>query len=413
MLPFQPVQPFAVGIGCQRGLGRFGQLREVPRVTRAHVLLLARRGEPLERVLAHRLEHREPRAAAGSRSRLCCASAPSSGAPIEHTSRAAASSQPPAKTASRANAARSGSASSRWLQSIVARSVRWRSGASRGPPAASVEPPRQAASSIAAGARHAAARRGQLDRQRQPVEPAADLRDRAGASSSTKPVAGGPRSRDEQLDRGGVARGARRLGQGQRRDRVLVLAVEAQQRPARDQHLQRRRRRRAAGDDRRGRVDVLEVVEHEQRPARREVVAERLDDRPIGALGDPERVARSRRRRARGPRGRERDEVDAVREAVREVGRGLDREPRLARAARPGERDEPDVVAAQQRHDLGDRRRAGRPATSPAPAGAARPQLRRSPRGSRPGGGSPACSSRSSGPGSSPSSSTSVRRAAR
>ena len=70
-------------------------------------------------------------------------------------------------------------------------------------------------------------------------------------------------------------------------------------------------------------ADVLEVVEDEQRP-------------PIGVVGlrEPERLQGDRENEPRVGQARERDEVDTVRELVRELGRDLQRQARLARAAR-------------------------------------------------------------------------------
>ena len=114
------------------------------------------------------------------------------------------------------------------------------------------------------------ARRGQLDRQRQPVQPADDLGDGLGIlrrQGEARPQR--LRARDEQGD-GVVARqlGQRwqrhRIGHRQRLDLVLVLGLQAEPRPARGQHLQFRRRGQQIGHQRRRRQQVLEVVEQQQ-----------------------------------------------------------------------------------------------------------------------------------------------------
>ena len=116
------------------------------------------------------------------------------------------------------------------------------------------------------------------------------------------------------------------LGLGERRHRVLDLALDAQELAARDEQ-----REVGAGLDERGelgrRLDhLLEVVEQEQQLALADVLgeavlgAERLRDR----LGDERRVAE---------RG-EPDPEDARLVLGHELGGGLEREPRLARAAR-------------------------------------------------------------------------------
>ena len=88
------------------------------------------------------------------------------------------------------------SSSRSWLQAIVARSVRCRSGASRAPPVSSGSRCSSRSSSVAGGSTlHA--RRGQLDRQRQAVEPRADRRD----ESDGRRRARAPRALGEQRHR--------------------------------------------------------------------------------------------------------------------------------------------------------------------------------------------------------------------
>ena len=99
------------------------------------------------------------------RTRLLSTSDWSTSSPSPHTASAASSVKPPENTARLANRRCSASSSSSWLHSIVARSVRWRSGASRAPPvsrgsarssrarssAGASMPTRAAASSTASG----------------------------------------------------------------------------------------------------------------------------------------------------------------------------------------------------------------------------------------------------------------------
>ena len=93
-------------------------------------------------------------------------------------SSAASSVQPPAKTARRANRSCSAGVSRSWLQAIVARSVRCRSGADREPPASRGSRCSSRSSSDRQRERlHASGR--QLDRERQAVEAPADLGDLA------------------------------------------------------------------------------------------------------------------------------------------------------------------------------------------------------------------------------------------
>ncbi len=135
------------------------------------------------------------------------------------------------------------------------------------------------------------------------------------------------------------------LRHSQRRHRILVLAGEVKGGTAGDEHLQPRRRREQLGDDRRGGVDVLEVVEHEQQRRWTEGLLQRLhagaDSERLGDRADDERGI--------GERG-EIDE-DRVVELGEKLSRRLDREPRLARPARPRERQQADVIGAQARSD--------------------------------------------------------------
>ena len=84
--------------------------------------------------------------------------------------------------------------------------------------------------------------------------------------------------------------------------------------------------------------DLLEVVEHEQQLRRSPMCA-------ASAVLARRASARSSRRRARVAQRCEPDPEDAGRELGDELGRRLDREPRLAGAARPGQRDEASAVA--------------------------------------------------------------------
>jgi len=124
----------------------------------------------------------------------------------------------------------------------------------------------------------------------------------------------------------------------------LALHVEALTRRRQQRDLRR------SLDDRpeqtRAVDQVLEVVEHQQRGPLREIVeklllrreaAVRAVHRELDRLGDSRRQELGRRHRD------ERDEMHAVRVALDPAGGSLEREPRLARAARP---DESEQVAA-------------------------------------------------------------------
>ena len=95
------------------------------------------------------------------------------------------------------------------------------------------------------------------------------------------------------------------------------------------------------GDDRGRGDDLLEVVEDEQEALVAQPVGERFLDRATAALGDAERTRDARCDEHRIADRLERHEEDAVREVVRRPRRELERQPRLAGPARPGQRQQP------------------------------------------------------------------------
>ena len=99
----------------------------------------------------------------------------------------------------------------------------------------------------------------ELDRQRQAVEPAADLVHR-GERIGMEDDAACRRELNEER---------RRILDGQRLERNDVLARQPQRRTARRQHLEIRRTIEQSGDMNRRRREVLEVVEIEERAASR------------------------------------------------------------------------------------------------------------------------------------------------
>ena len=108
---------------------------------------------------------------------------------------------------------------------------------------------------------------GELDRERQAVEPAAQLGHRLrvliAEAEVRSPLA---RAVDEQFDR---------VRHGQRRDREALLAAQPQRFTARGQHVQPRAGLDELAEQRAGFEDVLEVVDHQQglRPPRRRMSA--------------------------------------------------------------------------------------------------------------------------------------------
>src|SRR5262249_10194602 len=92
---------------------------------------------------------------------------------------------------------------------------------------------------------------------------------------------------------------------------------------------------------------MLEVVEHEQEPLRAEERAQVVEQRPARRLRDSERLPDRRQHELWIGKRRERDEVDTVSEVAGEGGCGAERESCLSCAARPGEREQPNIVAAE------------------------------------------------------------------
>ena len=125
-----------------------------------------------------------------------------------------------------------------------------------------------------------------------------------------------------------------------------MLAGDAERRPRGHEQLQPRDRAEQVGDEWRRVDDLLEVVEDEEGGAGSQPVHDHVAGGPAARFAEPE-GARDLRGHEPGVAHRvEGDEEDAVREAVDRVAGHLDREPRLAGAARTGQRDEP--VARQQ-----------------------------------------------------------------
>ncbi len=206
--------------------------------------------------------------------------------------------------------------------------------------------------------------RGQLDGQRQPVQPAADLHhgtDGYLVDGEPRPHGRGPvgEQPDRRVLQGPLRRRASRR-QAERRDRGQCLAGDAERLPAGGQHPQVRTAGEQLPGRVRGRLDqVLAVVEQDQGPAAGEQVdqpAESVPRRRHIGLRSGGRQADAGQHRlwhlvAAGGRG-QLGQPDPVREAVEQPDSDLAGEPGLARATRAHQRDEP--VPVEQVHDGGD-----------------------------------------------------------
>ena len=186
--------------------------------------------------------------------------------------------------------------------------------------------------------------RGELDREREPVETRADRGDRAFIFLAQPHV-----RRD--APRTLVEEGAGRVRR-QRLDRIDVLAREVQHDSARDEQADARGFREQLGEDREGGREVLGVVEQDKELPVRERGPE--GGAGIRRLLDSDRAGDCARDELRVAKRREVDEDGAVRERRSRLTCGLEREPRLARPAGTGQRDQAHLCAVQQRGEFGE-----------------------------------------------------------
>ncbi len=119
----------------------------------------------------------------------------------------------------------------------------------------------------------------------------------------------------------------------ERGDRVRLLGRKAEQLAAGDEQLQVGAGCEQLGQPGSGLDDVLEVVQEEQQ----RLVGDVLGQAVLG----PERLRGRLQHQLRVAQRRQRHPEHAVRVAVRRLGGGLEAEPRLARAPRPGQRQQP------------------------------------------------------------------------
>ena len=142
--------------------------------------------------------------------------------------------------------------------------------------------------------------RGQLDGQRQPVQPAADLRHRPGVFVGQLEARGnGVRPLHEQAHRG-VPLQVRRVAADpggrnrQRGHRELMLPGQAQHRPAGDQHYQAGSSGQQLSQQRSGAHNLLEIVQRQQQPPGPQVRLQVGDQRASGSVQAQPRGDRGR-----------------------------------------------------------------------------------------------------------------------
>ena len=199
------------------------------------------------------------------------------------------------------------------------------------------------------------ARGGELDRERQPVEPA------AGGDDVGRVLVGelevGPqrdRALDEQLDRLRCERVFQRDcavagGERERRHREQPLAAHAQRRTAGHERADTRAMLEQLGQAGRGVGHLFEVVEQEQQLPLAQAALEHLEWRVVAGTGDRHGADDGGVGAVRFALGAQVDEEHAVLEAVDLLRRRLQREPRFARPTRTGERHQPRVLRVELR----------------------------------------------------------------
>jgi hypothetical protein len=206
-----------------------------------------------------------------------------------------------------------------------------------------LEASREKVEQLGGGVR-ACLRGGELDRERKAVEPAAELHDLVRLLARPPEArCDGARPRGEQLDR---------VAGWERPDAVFVLAREVERRPARGEDGQLGGCGEQRAEQRCRLVHVLEVVHEQEEPAHSQVSCDRLGNRLVATLLDPQRVRDRGRDQRRVAKRREVGEVDAVGELAGEVVRDLQGEARLAAAPRPRQRHEAHVAPTDELQDL-------------------------------------------------------------
>ena len=204
---------------------------------------------------------------------------------------------------------------------------------------------------------------GQLDRQREAVQPAADVDHRAGVLRRQREV--GPACRgplDEQRNRCTLhqrRRRGERIGsrERERRDRELLLAVDVEHDAAGHQNLERGTGVQQFLHQGRGIGHLLEIVHEQERPAEAaKMLGDRPDQREIAALTNTERPGNGRCHQPWIGDRREVDERHAAVEVKDEIFCHLNGQARLACAAWSGQRHQPDSGVEQHVPDAGELR---------------------------------------------------------
>ena len=188
-------------------------------------------------------------------------------------------------------------------------------------------------------------RRGQLDRERQAIQPADDLGDRGGVpliNGEAGHHGGGPLGEQPYRLAGGERRerGGRPLRQGERRDRAFLLARHAKGRPAAHQDTQITGVAQQFRHHRGRRQQVLEVVQDDQELAISQVISEMLDQRPASGVRQPDALGDRRKNQPGVCDRRQPDEIDPIRIFACQPRGEFDAKTRLAAATGAGQREQ-------------------------------------------------------------------------
>ena len=191
-------------------------------------------------------------------------------------------------------------------------------------------------------------RRSQLDRQRQAIQPAHDPGDRGGVLPAhgearhhgRRPLGEQPHRLTGHGRPGRCRRARGLLWEGQRRDRAFLLARDAQRRAAAHHDPEIAGAAQQLRHHRGGRQQVLEVVQDDQEPAVPQVMNQMLGQRPPLRIRQPDALGDRRENQPGIPDRRQPDEVHPIGIIARHARGELDAQPRLAAAARPGQRQQ-------------------------------------------------------------------------
>ena len=201
-------------------------------------------------------------------------------------------------------------------------------------------------------------RAGELDRERQAVQAADDPgQDGDVRRGQLDDRAGGRGAVDEEADRRlvherrGIAVGG---GRHERLDRDHPLLRAGERRRRRHEEPQPGDAGQRAGDVADAVDHVLRVVEHHQRRRTAEGLPQVGREALRGHVGQPDARRELRGDLLVGADRREPDPGDAAVDRRSGGARGLDREPRLAGAAGPGQGDDPDRGVGQRGEDRGE-----------------------------------------------------------